>query len=271
MTDETLRIFAILLIVWVVLFARGVCRAEIISPAHLTITDVTPRSFSVVWTSSEPATCSLNLFADAQGNTPYDEVQIISESSEHLPAETIGIMKVQVVGLKPDSQYFFQTKTIFKKNGAVSLYPEGPPFIEVRTEESSIFVNNDVLAQEITFGDGKSTLGTLLLAQVDKASYPISGWAGDGLPDQWAAINTNNFYDKEEHVNLELEGGEVINLVLLVGCLRFAESQDIIPGETGGIQKLAVKAILLDSTCQGLIPKFMPWIPILLLDTETSL
>ena len=269
--DKRLRIFPVLLTLCVALFAHGVCKAETISPARLTITDVTPRAFSVVWATSEPATCSLNVFLDANGTLPYAEAQIISESSEHFPAENIGVMKVRVVGLEPNSQYFFQTKTTFKRDGTVSLYPEGSPFIEVRTEESSIVVNNDVLAQEIIFGDGKFARGTLLLAQVDKASYPISGWAGDGLPDQWAAINTNNFYDKEEHVNLELEGGEVINLVLLVGCLRFAESQDIIPGETGGIQKLAVKAILLDSTCQGLIPKFMPWIPILLLDTETSL
>ena len=264
--DERSKIFRVLLTLSLVLFAHEVCKAEIVSPARLTITDVIPGAFSVVWSVSEPATCSLNVFLDAEGITPYDGARIISESAEHFPAENIGVMKVRVAGLEPGSQYFFQTKTSFKRDGSVSLYPEGPPFIEVRTEESSTVVNDDVLAQEIVFGDGKLARGTLLLAKVDQASYPISGWAGDGLPDQWAAINTNNFYDKEEHVNLELQGGEDINLVLFAGCLRFVETQDVIPEETNGIQKLASKAILQNSTCQGLIPRSMPWIPLLLFD-----
>ena len=260
------KIFPILLSLCVVLFAHGVCKAEIISAARVTVTDVIPNAFSVVWATSEAATCSVNVFLDAEGTTPYDEAQIFSESSAHFPAEDIGVMKVRVIGLDPNSQYFFQTKTTFKRDGSVYLYPEGPPFVEVRTETSSIIVDNDILAQQINTPAGRSVLGTLLVAQVDKASYPISGWAGNGAGNNWAEINTNNFYDRETHVNLELEGGEVISLVLFGGCLHFVETQDIIPEENGEIQSLQVVATLPDFTCRDPRPRFMPWIPLLLLD-----
>jgi len=174
-------------------------------------------------------------------------------------------MKVRVTNLQPNSKYFFQTKTTYKSDDSVYLYPEGPPFIEAKTEESSIVVSNDVLAQHIIVSGGKLTRGTLLVAKVDKASYPITGWSGDGFRDQWAAVDTNNFYDQDEHINLELEGGEVINLIAFGGCLSFVETQDIIPEETGGIQALEVAAIFQGPACQRLISKFNPAIGILLL------
>ena len=266
--DRKLRIFPTLFVLGVTLFAHGVGEAGTISADRLKVTDVTPLAFSVIWATSKPATCGLNVFLDAEGTAPYLEAAISPESSEHPPAEDTGVMKIRVVNLKPNTRYFFQTKTTFKNDGTVYLYPEGPPFIEVRTEESSIIVRNDMLTQQVIVPDGKSALGTLLIAHVGNASYPISGWTGDGVPDEWAAIDTNNFYDKEKHFNLELEGGEIINLTLFAGCLSFVETQDTVPEETGGIQQLKVKAILPDSDCLTVRPKVkvLPWIIFLLLD-----
>ena len=264
--EERLKLYSVFLTLCMLLFAHGMCGAEVISPAHLTITDVIPTAFSVVWTTSEPATCGLNVFLNAEGTAPYDGVQIISESSQHFPAENIGVMKVRVVGLEPGSQYFFQTKTTFKTDGSVSLYPESPPFIEARTEQSSIVVNNDVLVQQIKPPEGKSNLGTLLIGIVDKASYPISGWTREGVPHNWAEIDTNNFYDKDTHVNLELEGGEVINLTVLGGGLCFVETQDTVPEENGESQLLDVVASMPLSICNNLLFLSTPWIPLLLLE-----
>jgi hypothetical protein len=268
---KKLRIFSISLVLCVLLLAPGVGDAGLVITDRLKVTDVTPVSFSVVWATSEPATCGLNVFLDAEGTTPYAEAEIWSESSEHSPAEFIGVMKVRVGNLRPNTLYFFQTKTTFKKDGSVSLYPEGPLFIQVRTEESSIVVNNDVLAQQIVAAGARQTQGTLLIAEVDKASYPITDWAGDGLPVGWAAINADNFYDEVTHLNLELVGGEVINLTLLGGGSCFVETQNIVPEEKGGIQSLEVAATLPDFLCKNLPLKFMPWIPLLLLDDSTPL
>jgi len=263
---ERVGIFLILLMLCLVLCAQSTSEAGVVYTDRLMVTDVTPVKFAVVWVTSGPSTCDLNVFLDAEGTTPYDEAVIFSESSEHFPAENIGVMKVRVVGLKPDSQYFFQTKTTFKRDGAVSLYPEGPPFIGVRTEASTIMVGNAVLVQKINTPAGRSEKGTLLVALVDKASHPISGWTGEGVPDNWAAIDANNFYNKETHINLMLEAGEAINSTVLGGGLCLVETENIVPQENGGIQSLEVAATLPESTCKNLQLKFMPWLPLLLLD-----
>ncbi len=205
----------------------------------LVVTDVTPVQFSVVWATSEPAWGSLDVFLDQEGTIPFIEAVVISESAEHPPAEDIGVMKVRVVGLKPDTEFFFQAKSTAKNDNAVYL----SPIKRVKTEKSSIIVRNDVLAQKVGIGENKPAFGTLVVASVDEASYPVSGWVGDGVPDQWGAIDTNNFYDRETHVNLELEGGEVINLMLFGGSLGSVETQETVPEETGGMQALKTEAI----------------------------
>lgn len=235
-------IYFILLVLGLGVSVCGSSQAVVIEES-LMVTDVTPVQFCVVWATSEPASGSLDVFLDPEATIPYTEAVVISESAEHPPAEDIGVMKVRVVGLKPDTEFFFQTKSIAKDDNAVCL----SLLKRVRTEKLSIIVRNDVLAQKVGIGENKPALGMLVVASVDKASHPVSGWVGHGVPDQWGAIDTNNFYDRETHVNLELKGGEVINLMLFGGSLGSVETQDTLPEETNGIQPLKVEANLLDS------------------------
>jgi hypothetical protein len=102
-----------------------------------------------------------------------------------------------------------------------------------------VIVRNDVLAQQINMEDGTSTQGTLVIAEIDQASYPVTGWANDGVPEGWAAIDTNNFYDKDNHVNLELVGGEAITFIYFAGFMGSVETNDEVPTESGGIQQTA--------------------------------
>ena len=202
---------------------------------RLVVTDVTPVQFCVVWAASEPASGWVHVFLDPEGSIPCLEAVVKSESAEHPPAEDIGVMKVSVVGLEPDKEYFFQTETTLKKDNAVYL----SPIRSVRTEKRSDIVRNDVLVQEVTIGETEPAPGMLVVASVDQASYPVSGWVADGVPAQYAAIDTNNFYDKDTHENLELQGGETVYLMVVGGALGAAETQETIPDETGGMQKLS--------------------------------
>ena len=229
------------------LFIPGFSDASIVIADSVQVTDVTPVTFSVVWATSEPATCSLDVFVDADGTIPYTEAVVRSESAEHPPAEDIGVMKVKVVGLKPSTHYFFRTRTISKSDNNVYLYPTDFPLIEVKTEEETVIVQNDMVALKVTIGENKPAPGTLVIASVDKATYPVSSWVGYGVPDQWAAINANNFYEKTTHKNLELNGGEVIDLVSFGGLLGFVELQDTVPEESGEVQALKLAATLQDS------------------------
>jgi hypothetical protein len=249
-----LRVYLVAFIVTLTLLGSGAVEAGIIIPGSLRITDVTPLQVGVVWATVEPASCSVNVYLDREGTVPYPDAEVISESANHPPAQDIGVMKVRVVGLKPDTSYYFQTKSVSKRDGTVDLYPSSPSLIEVRTEMESIIVRNDILVQKVTIGEKKPALGMLVLAAVANASYPVSGWVGDGVPVEWAAIDANNFYDSHRHKNLELTGGEALTLTLFGGSLGMVETQDSIPPESGGMQALKVSASLPDSGSQKTPP-----------------
>ena len=253
----------IFLAVTLCLLAHGTSAAGIINGNSVWVTDVSPVQFAVVWTTSEPATSSVRVFEDAKGSVPSFQAMLISESAQHPPAEDLGVMKVRVVGLKPDTRYFFQIKSTSKNDKTVELYPSQLPFLEVTTEKVSTdtssadgnkvddendgLVQNDVLAQEVIAGDGKSTDGMLIIASVEGASHPITGWVGNGVPGQRALIDTNNFYQSDTHESLELRGGEAVNLMLVTGTADPVEIQIRIPEETGGIQSTQAAMTLPDS------------------------
>ena len=246
-----LKYIVLLLVLGVGLFVPGFSNASIIDVNSVQVTDVTPVQFSVVWGTSEPATGSVNVFADADGTVPVTDVVVQFESSTHPPAEDIGVMKVRVSNLKPSTQYYFQIATTSKDSGNVFLYPDGLPYLEVTTEQGSVIVRNDVLAQQISIGGGKSTKGTLVIAEIDPASHPVTGWAADGVPEGWVSIDTNNFYDKDTHLNLELVGGEPITLTYFGGSLGSVVTNDTVPAESGGMQPFQVAANLPESGSGG--------------------
>jgi hypothetical protein len=213
---------------------------------NLVVTDVTPMQFCVVWGTQEPATAWVSVFIDPEGTKPWTGVVVKSESSEHPHAEGLGVMKVSVVGLQPDTEYFFRTQTTLKRNNAV--YES--PMSQVKTEKASVIVRNDVLVQKVNGGETDPAPGMLVIASVEGASYPITGWVGDNVPDEWAAIDTNNFYSSETHVNLELRGGELIKVKVFGGFLGSVETEEIIPEENGGMQQLSRAVSLAGSASQ---------------------
>ena len=232
------RIYAILLALALATAVCSTCQAIVIENS-LMVTDVTPVNFSVVWATSEPATGWVNVFLDADGTIPYTEAKVEFESAKHAPAEELGVMKVRVGGLKPDTCYYFQTVSVSKKDNISFVFPNATPFSPdhmVKTEKASRMVRNDVLVHKVSDGIDTST-GMLIVARVAGASYPVTGWVGYGVPERWAPINANNFYDIQDHVNLELLGGEEISLMLFGGLLGFEATQTTVPEETGGMQQ----------------------------------
>ena len=100
---------------------------------------------------------------------------------------------VTISGLAPDSTYYFQIIT--ESNEGMLVEPANDELQSVRTELSTVPVSNDLLAHKILQSDGTSYgLGALLLAEVEGASYPITGWVGSGVPAPWAYVDLNNLY-----------------------------------------------------------------------------
>ena len=119
----TLRKYLAVLAVGLLLFLPCPTEASIIDTNSVWVTDVTPVQFSVVWGTSEPATGSVNVFSDADGTLPVTDAVVYFESGDHPPAEDIGLMKVRVTNLKPNTQYFFQISATAKNSGSVFSYP----------------------------------------------------------------------------------------------------------------------------------------------------
>lgn len=209
----------------------------------LVVTDVTPAQFCVIWGTQEPASGWVDVFLDQDATIPFTEAVVEPESPAHPPAEDIGVIKVKVVGLKPDTEYFFKARTTLKRNSAVYMSQVN----RVRTEKVTVIVSNDVLLQKAVVGETDPAKGMVVIASVEGASYPVSGWVGHNAPAQFAAIDTNNFYSNQTHANLELYGDEIIELTVFGGSLGSVETVETVPEETGGGQKLS-RAVSFVST-----------------------
>jgi len=202
--------------------------------SHLIITDVTPVSFSVVWTASEPSTCNLKVFRDSQGLQPVTSANITpmpvesGDTSIAQKAEGMGVMKVRVTGLLPNTDYFFQTLTTSKDTSEITAYPETPPYERVRTASRNTcavqvgqdllpFSNEMIKVECLLLDDVTPAEGTLLLAYAFGSSYPVSMFVGDGAPVPYAFIDLGNVISGHTNQNIYLPGNESLILVQYMG------------------------------------------------------
>jgi hypothetical protein len=211
------------------LFCPGWCGAT----PGLRVTDVTPTAFSLVWFSGRAATCSAYVYSDPDGNNPVNGVTITDESTAHPPAAQNGVMKVRVSELTPGTTYYFQTVTTTEEGTVVE--PGSGPLPSVKTEMGADVAENDVLLHKILKSDGTTpALGALLLAAVEGADYPVTGWVGGGYTAPLAGIELSNIYSATSHLYLDLFGGEAITLESIGGLMGFRRLIATVPERIGG-------------------------------------
>jgi hypothetical protein len=231
--------------------------ASTLNVRNTTITDVTPTAFSVVWEANEPSTPSITVFDDAF-NDITGTLVITNESAEHPPAEDLGVMKVRVTGLVPDTQYYFQTVTVAKADGTSVIYPDNDN-IPVATTLTSVIVDNNLIFIQIFESDGISVAhGTLLSAEVQGALHPVTGWQGDGIPDPYAYVDLNNLYGEATGENLELSGGEAITLRVFGGSSGTLLINGVLPDESGDAFKTLEGLTVEDQTLSPGTPPLPP-------------
>jgi len=224
-------LFLILLLILLVLPAEP---GTVAAAGGLWVTDVTPRSFSLVWTTDQAATGSANVYTDPQGNQLVAGITITDESAAYPPAGDNGVMKVRVSGLVPDTTYFYEIVTTSSAGEVVE--PESGDRPSVRTEVSSRLVDNYGLAYKVFQSDGTTPgQGTLVLAEVAGGSHFISGWVGDGAPPDYpwlVLLDFSNIYSLHNHMNLTLTGGEALKLTSVGGILGFRRLSATVPTKT---------------------------------------
>jgi hypothetical protein len=204
--------------------------ADVPEVSHLMITDVTTRSFSVIWASSEASTAELEIYEDPDGTVSATGVVITPHPVESgnatiaTLAEDSGVMKVRATGLSANTTYYFQTITTSKATSDVTYFPESAPFIAVTTEAltartyesgaDTLPFSNDVIIEACYLDDGVTPAeGTILLATIEGANFPLAAFVGDGVAAPYALIDLNNAFSRETHENMDCSQGE--NLTLL--------------------------------------------------------
>ena len=211
-----------------------------ITPAHtMVFADVSPISFSVIWTASEPSTGSLLVFDEQLQEVTGAHIEFVS--TYHPPAEDLGVMKVTVSSLEPDSTYYVQTVTTSKSDGKVTIFPDDP--ISVHTQKSARVINNVSIAQDVYFEDGIYAVGSIVTMFVAGSNYPISGWVGDSISPPYASVDTNNCYDATTLMNMDLLGGEIVIIEVFGGTEGYGREVDIVP-EGAGIKLVGPPIVL---------------------------
>lgn len=219
-----------LLVLFIVTALPGMAYGGVPEVSHVMVTDVTTRSFSVIWAASEASTAGLEVYDDQDGTvvaagaviTPHP----IGSGDEAIKtaAEDNGVMKVMVTGLEPDTAYYFMTITTSKSSPDTTYDPNAAPFTPVVTESETVRTyesgedvlpfSNDLIIEPCYLDDGETFAeGTLLLATLEGGSYPVTAFVGDGVDLPNAVIDLNNVFSREAHENLDLSQGE--NLTLL--------------------------------------------------------
>lgn len=199
------------------------------------ITDVTPKSFSVVWIAQEPSDPSLLVYDEAMreitamtSQTPFPTLSQSATLTAY--ARNSGMLKVRVEGLTPDTQYYFQTVARNDANESV-LFPLQER-IPVRTEKLTALtvggdlsspLANDLLRFQVLKPDWSTgARGSLLVGVFAAAAHPVSAYVGDssagsGLEPGFVVLDLNNLYDRTTHASLNLTGGEILDLYALRG------------------------------------------------------
>jgi len=227
---------AIILTIGLVLLGVAPSLAEGPVVQDVMITDVTPISFAVIWAADAPSTPEISVFTDADGTnditsqltiTPYPTRS--GDATIVEAAENNGVMKVQVSGLAPNTNYYFQTITTLKMSSTdVTYYPDVAPMLDVITAiavkrtrmdpSDEVPFSNDLIRLECYLPDGVTpAVGTLLLAEVAFTDYPISDFMGDGIAAPEAYVDLNNIFDSGNYQTKALYGGEDLTLIKFMG------------------------------------------------------
>ncbi len=209
--------------------------------SDILVTDATDRSFSVVWSSSEASTASLNVFNGPACTTPTAGVTLVShpvldptpatKTAIKTAAENNGILKVQVSGLTAATAYCVQTVTTSKSTADQTVAPATPINVTTETQITRtrtaspspdlLPFSNDVLTYLVYSPDQVTAVsgGIVAIESFDQSSRPATGFVGDGTASPLTLTDLNNLYDKVTHNTINLVGGERLRVLEYRGTL----------------------------------------------------
>jgi len=214
------------------------------------VTDVTTRSFSVIWASSEASYSDVNVYDDADCTIPTTDAVTRSQpvasgdASIGTLAEDNGVMKVRVTGLLPDTTYYFETVTTSKSTNDTTIYFDSTSVSSVTTEAMTVRTkpsgadvvpfSNDLILEGCYLSDEVTAAeGTLLVATVEGGNYPVTAFVGDGVDPPDALIDLNNVFGRTSNESLDVTEGKSLTLVNFRGMLGNTIITHQVPEDVG--------------------------------------
>ena len=192
--------------------------------SEIRVTDVTTRSFSVVWISNEAATAGLRICSDPDCTTAVTGIIVNSDGND-----TTGVIKATVTGLSPATTYFFQTETTSKSTSQTTVSPTTPQSVTTETQTTRTYLQNSSirpfgndLIYHLVYGANQTVeTGAILMVSIDGSSYPVSTWSNHqtegGVSMPGAIADLNNIFGASLHENMNLVGNERITFLEVRG------------------------------------------------------
>lgn len=202
------------------------------SVSEIRVSDVTTRSFSVVWVVNETDnagagwTGGLEVYGTPGCTEPVPGIDF--KASE---VSNAGVLKKTVTGLSPNTTYCFRTVTTSRSiSGETTIAPVAPAdplFVTTETQTVRTYTQgtdilpfgNDLIYHPVyrydqTIGDNKKIL---IVSIEGVGSSPVSAWTGDGIFPPDVIIDLNNIFSASTHENMNLMGGERMKLLEIRG------------------------------------------------------
>lgn len=195
------------------------------------IVDITPSGLSVVWVASESSAPRIEIYSDSAGaNTITSDFEVtlfplyagdpavtdsygksIDLDALRSRSQTLGLMKIQVQGLQPATNYYLHVYS--DATGNTAQWPLGLP-AQVTTPSLNEFVANS--NQMLVTVNEPDPRGWLVLAKSSETMHGVSAIVGDGGASNEAFIDLTNLFDLNGN-NWEPTGQKQITLELKSG------------------------------------------------------
>lgn len=209
------RVLLFIFFLCVFLVPLNLTSAAVPIVSEIRVADVTTRSFSVIWITSEPSTATLQVYYAPDCNASVNGIDVFSEGNDNT-----GVIKSTVTGLAPATTYCFQAVTTSKGTNDVAIAPTVPQSVTTETQTTRAYLQNtsilpfgnDLIYHPVYGYDQKLDTGSILMVSIDGASYPVSTWShyqtlGD-VTVPGAIADLNNIFDVNTKENINLKGNE---------------------------------------------------------------
>jgi hypothetical protein len=176
---------------------------------NISVVNVTPASFSVIWRATRGATPDILVYADAAGSTSlngkiriekfplhsgnpelaaaYDRRQNVAALRQK--TQSVGLMHVKVSECQPQTTYFFKLRTLGAA-GEETVWPDDGSLFSVATAAETSFVAHS--KQLIVEVPGSDVSGLIITVGHTNAAHSLAAVVGDGAAPNQAFFNLSD-------------------------------------------------------------------------------